>query len=194
MAVKGMSVMARGVAQASPNRKHLLAGAPLLTGVSMTTTTTHPFAAIILAAGKGTRMKSDTHKVLHKIAGLPMLEHLMASVAELGPERTAVVVGMRPEDLRISDSDTAWPVEVQIVEGLSGFPASVAQNLKREVNQLNASFTVALTNGFELGVWGRNITNAQYLTTIFNAVAQSGSVSGYPSQPRTYGVTGRFKF
>ena len=59
----------------------------------MTTTTTHPFAAIILAAGKGTRMRSDTHKVLHTIAGRAMLEHLMASVAELGPERTAVVVG-----------------------------------------------------------------------------------------------------
>jgi len=65
----------------------------------MMTTTTHPFAAIILAAGKGTRMKSDTHKVLHKIAGRPMLDHLMASVAELGPERTAVVVGAGREQI-----------------------------------------------------------------------------------------------
>lgn len=64
-----------------------------------TTTTTHPFAAIILAAGKGTRMKSDTHKVLHKIAGRPMLDHLMASVAELGPQRTAVVVGAGREQI-----------------------------------------------------------------------------------------------
>jgi bifunctional UDP-N-acetylglucosamine pyrophosphorylase/glucosamine-1-phosphate N-acetyltransferase len=63
------------------------------------TTTTHPFAAIILAAGKGTRMKSGTHKVLHKIAGRAMLEHLMASVAELGPERTAVVVGAGREQI-----------------------------------------------------------------------------------------------
>ena len=63
------------------------------------TTTTHPFAAIILAAGKGTRMKSDTHKVLHTIAGRAMLEHLMASVAELGPERTAVVVGAGREQI-----------------------------------------------------------------------------------------------
>ncbi|AMU88576.1 TonB-dependent receptor [Sphingopyxis macrogoltabida] len=90
--------------------------------------------------------------------------------------------------------DYHYESPVQIVEGLTGLPASVAQNLKREVNQLNASFTVALTNGFELGVWGRNLTNATYLTTIFPAVAQAGSVSGYPNQPRTYGVTGRFKF
>jgi outer membrane receptor protein involved in Fe transport len=90
--------------------------------------------------------------------------------------------------------DYAYESPVQIVEGLTGLPASVAQNLKREVNSLNASFTVKLNNGLEVGVWGRNLTNAQYLTTIFPAVAQAGSVSGYPSQPRTYGVTGRFKF
>ena len=51
------------------------------------------FAAIILAAGKGTRMKSDLHKVLHPIAGRPMIDHLMASAAELGPAKTVVVVG-----------------------------------------------------------------------------------------------------
>jgi bifunctional UDP-N-acetylglucosamine pyrophosphorylase/glucosamine-1-phosphate N-acetyltransferase len=44
-------------------------------------------------------MKSDTHKVLHPIAGRPMLEHLMASVAELGPARTAVVVGAGREQI-----------------------------------------------------------------------------------------------
>ncbi|WP_086608968.1 bifunctional UDP-N-acetylglucosamine diphosphorylase/glucosamine-1-phosphate N-acetyltransferase GlmU [Erythrobacter donghaensis] len=60
---------------------------------------TSPFAAIILAAGKGTRMKSDLHKVLHPIAGRAMLDHLMASVAELGPERTAVVVGAGREQI-----------------------------------------------------------------------------------------------
>ncbi|SEH11957.1 TonB-dependent Receptor Plug Domain [Sphingopyxis sp. YR583] len=94
----------------------------------------------------------------------------------------------------IAHVDYAYESPVQIVEGLSGFPASVAQNLKREVNSLNASFTIRLTNGLDVGVWGRNLTNAQYLTTIFPAVAQSGSVSGYPSQPRTYGGTIRYKF
>jgi bifunctional UDP-N-acetylglucosamine pyrophosphorylase / glucosamine-1-phosphate N-acetyltransferase len=54
---------------------------------------TRPMAAIILAAGKGTRMKSDLHKVLHPLAGRPMLAHLLASVDALVPERTVVVVG-----------------------------------------------------------------------------------------------------
>ncbi|TRD12205.1 bifunctional UDP-N-acetylglucosamine diphosphorylase/glucosamine-1-phosphate N-acetyltransferase GlmU [Erythrobacter insulae] len=57
------------------------------------------FAAIILAAGKGTRMKSDLHKVLHPIAGKPMLMHLLDSFAGLSPQRTVVVVGDRREQI-----------------------------------------------------------------------------------------------
>lgn len=90
--------------------------------------------------------------------------------------------------------DYLYESPTRLVDGLQGFPAGFSDQFKREVNQLNASFTFALNNGLELGVWGRNLTNARYLTTIFPAVAQSGSVSGYPNQPRTYGVTGRFKF
>jgi bifunctional UDP-N-acetylglucosamine pyrophosphorylase/glucosamine-1-phosphate N-acetyltransferase len=60
---------------------------------------TRPVAAIILAAGKGTRMKSDRHKVLHPIAGRPMIEHLLESVEALGAARTVIVVGDRREQL-----------------------------------------------------------------------------------------------
>ena len=60
---------------------------------------TRPLAAVILAAGKGTRMKSARHKVLHPIAGRPMIEHLLASLAELEPARTVVVVGEGREQL-----------------------------------------------------------------------------------------------
>ncbi|MFC4294887.1 bifunctional UDP-N-acetylglucosamine diphosphorylase/glucosamine-1-phosphate N-acetyltransferase GlmU [Novosphingobium tardum] len=52
-----------------------------------------PLAVVILAAGQGTRMKSDKHKVLHPIAGRPMLLHLMSSVDALGAARKVVVVG-----------------------------------------------------------------------------------------------------
>lgn len=56
-------------------------------------------AAIILAAGKGTRMKSNLHKVLHPIAGRPMLMHLMDAVGALEPAHKVVVVGDRAEQL-----------------------------------------------------------------------------------------------
>lgn len=56
-------------------------------------------AAIILAAGKGTRMKSDLHKMLHPIAGRPMLMHLMASVDVLTPAKKIVIVGSAKEQL-----------------------------------------------------------------------------------------------
>ncbi|WP_288415965.1 bifunctional UDP-N-acetylglucosamine diphosphorylase/glucosamine-1-phosphate N-acetyltransferase GlmU [uncultured Novosphingobium sp.] len=52
-----------------------------------------PLAIVILAAGKGTRMKSDLHKVLHPIAGRPMLEHLLHSAARLDPQVQVVVAG-----------------------------------------------------------------------------------------------------
>jgi bifunctional UDP-N-acetylglucosamine pyrophosphorylase/glucosamine-1-phosphate N-acetyltransferase len=65
---------------------------------------TRPVAAIILAAGKGTRMKSDLHKVLHPIAGRPMLLHLIDSVAALKPERTIVVTGAGREQVEAAVS------------------------------------------------------------------------------------------
>lgn len=58
-----------------------------------------PIAAIVLAAGSGTRMKSDLHKVLHPIAGRPMLLHLVDTVSGLSPDRTVVVVGARREQV-----------------------------------------------------------------------------------------------
>ncbi len=58
-----------------------------------------PLAVIVLAAGKGTRMKSDLHKVLHPIAGRPMLLHLLDSLSVLAPARQVVVAGDRREQL-----------------------------------------------------------------------------------------------
>jgi bifunctional UDP-N-acetylglucosamine pyrophosphorylase/glucosamine-1-phosphate N-acetyltransferase len=51
------------------------------------------FAVVILAAGQGTRMRSDTHKVLHPIASRPLLLHLLDTVDRIGAKRRVVVVG-----------------------------------------------------------------------------------------------------
>lgn len=94
----------------------------------------------------------------------------------------------------IARGDYLYESPVNMVDGLDGFPDGFAESLQREVNQINAALTFQHISGFELSVYGRNLTNAKYLTTIFPSVAQSGSISGYPSAPRTYGVTARYKF
>ena len=83
-----------------------------------------------------------------------------------------------------------------INNGLPTFNASLGntQIFRREVNLLNASMTLALDNGLEFGIWGRNLTDDQRILTVFDGVAQAGTVSGYPSAPRTYGGVVRFKF
>ncbi len=50
-------------------------------------------AVVMLAAGLGTRMKSELPKVLHPLAGRPMVAHLLDTLAELAPERVVVVIG-----------------------------------------------------------------------------------------------------
>ncbi|APE29251.1 bifunctional UDP-N-acetylglucosamine diphosphorylase/glucosamine-1-phosphate N-acetyltransferase GlmU [Aurantiacibacter gangjinensis] len=95
-----------------------------------------PIAAIILAAGKGTRMKSSLHKVLHEVAGRSMIEHLLSSVEELGPQKLVTIVGESREQLeeRLA-SRVAFAVQEpqlgtghavqQAEEALSGFEGDV---------------------------------------------------------------------
>ncbi|MEZ5759397.1 MAG: bifunctional UDP-N-acetylglucosamine diphosphorylase/glucosamine-1-phosphate N-acetyltransferase GlmU [Emcibacteraceae bacterium] len=59
-------------------------------------------ALVILAAGKGTRMKSSLHKVLHPLGGRPMLHHLLASAEPLNPTRKVIVVGAGKEQVEAS--------------------------------------------------------------------------------------------
>ncbi|MAG93527.1 MAG: glycosyl transferase family 2 [Planctomycetaceae bacterium] len=56
--------------------------------------------AIILAAGKSTRMKSDTPKVLHEISGRPMIEYVLDAVRRAGVTRSVVVVGHKAETVK----------------------------------------------------------------------------------------------
>ncbi|WP_228243396.1 TonB-dependent receptor [Porphyrobacter sp. GA68] len=88
---------------------------------------------------------------------------------------------------------------VFILEGLLGFPTieqglAVNRQFQREVNLVNGSLTLAMDNGIEVTGFVRNLLNERYILSIFDGVAQAGTVSGYPNQPRTYGVTARFKF
>ena len=71
------------------------------------------FAVVILAAGQGTRMRSDTHKVLHPIASRPLLLHLLDRVDGLGADKRVVVVGKGREQVEaaIAGRDVAIAVQ-----------------------------------------------------------------------------------
>ena len=95
------------------------------------------FAVVILAAGQGTRMRSDTHKVLHPIASRPLLLHLLDRVDGLGAEKRVVVVGKGREQVEAAiagrDTTTALQSEQkgtghavqQAAEALSGYDGPV---------------------------------------------------------------------
>ena len=110
-------------------------------------------------------------------------------------------------DRIIARGDFHYEEDVQDARGLPEFattnpngtrnfaPAlAAARPFRREVNNLNASLTYAMDMGLELSVWGRNLLDDRYLSGVFDSVAQSQSVSGYTNQPRTYGVSARFRF
>ncbi|QCG95892.1 bifunctional UDP-N-acetylglucosamine diphosphorylase/glucosamine-1-phosphate N-acetyltransferase GlmU [Azospirillum sp. TSA2s] len=70
-----------------------------------------PLACVILAAGKGTRMKSDLPKVLHRVAGRPMVGHVLAAVKTLDPDHVVVVVG--PGMDSVAAAVAPYPTAVQ---------------------------------------------------------------------------------
>ncbi|MFV0515213.1 MAG: bifunctional UDP-N-acetylglucosamine diphosphorylase/glucosamine-1-phosphate N-acetyltransferase GlmU [Jhaorihella sp.] len=84
-------------------------------------------ALVILAAGKGTRMKSDLPKVLHPIAQAPMLVHAMRAGAALNPERIVVVAGHGAEAVARAAQNTDERAVVAIQAEQKGTAHAVAQ-------------------------------------------------------------------
>jgi bifunctional UDP-N-acetylglucosamine pyrophosphorylase/glucosamine-1-phosphate N-acetyltransferase len=70
-----------------------------------------PLAVVILAAGNGTRMKSRRPKVLHEVAGRPMLAYPIALAEALAPQRMVVVIGPKADAVREAFADHARFVE-----------------------------------------------------------------------------------
>lgn len=76
-----------------------------------------PLAAVVLAAGEGTRMRSETPKVLHSLCGRPMLLHVVDALAELPLERIVVVVGHGAERVtKVLQDQLVTEVPVEFVE------------------------------------------------------------------------------
>lgn len=111
-------------------------------------------------------------------------------------------------DRIILRGDYHYEMLFKLVEGLPGLVTydaagnvadvsaalAAAREFKQDINDVNASLTYAMANGIELSVWGRNLLNDRTILQIFDSPAQPGSISGYPNQPRTYGVAARYRF
>lgn len=74
-------------------------------------------AAVVLAAGQGTRMRSRLPKVLHPLAGKPMLEHVLTSLAEAGVEQQVIVVGHGAEEVEVALDGRATTVRQEPQKG-----------------------------------------------------------------------------
>lgn len=99
-----------------------------------------PLSAVVLAAGEGTRMRSSTPKVLHRLCGRPMILHVLDAVAELAVDRVVVVVGHgATEVMKVVESERVAGLTVDFVEqpeqrgtgdavavGLTAFPDEMA--------------------------------------------------------------------
>ena len=67
----------------------------------------HNLVAVIMAAGKGTRMKSKLPKVMHSLAGKTLIEHVLDTVTQVGIERPLVIVGHGREEIKAHISQRA---------------------------------------------------------------------------------------
>jgi bifunctional UDP-N-acetylglucosamine pyrophosphorylase/glucosamine-1-phosphate N-acetyltransferase len=85
------------------------------------------FAVVILAAGQGTRMRSDTHKVLHPIASRPLLLHLLDRVDALGAEKRVVVVGKGREQVEAAIAGRDVAIALQAEQKGTGHAVQQAQ-------------------------------------------------------------------
>ncbi len=65
---------------------------------------------------------------------------------------------------------------------------------EREFDLVNASAGLTLANDINVSIWGRNIFDEEYMTAVFTPLLESTSLSGFPNQPATYGVTIRKSF
>jgi bifunctional UDP-N-acetylglucosamine pyrophosphorylase/glucosamine-1-phosphate N-acetyltransferase len=91
-------------------------------------TDTRRFAVVILAAGQGTRMRSDTHKVLHPIASRALLLHLLDRVDAVGADKRVVVVGKGREQVEAAIAGRDAAIAVQAEQKGTGHAVQQAAN------------------------------------------------------------------
>ena len=87
-----------------------------------------------------------------------------------------------------------WQYESEVQSNEAIFTTTGTQQPFRTVSTFNAATGVKFDNGFAVQIWGRNIFNDEYVSTVFPGVLQTGVINGYMNAPRTYGINLRKNF
>lgn len=96
----------------------------------------HPLInCLILAAGKGTRMKSAKAKVLHQICAAPMLHHVLAAVADLPVAKTIVVIGHQKQEVAATLANYPVTLVIQEEQLGTGHAVSCAEGYLRDTGR-----------------------------------------------------------
>ncbi len=178
---------------------------PSLWHKEVMTPTLPPLACIVLAAGQGTRMKSALPKVLHKVAGLPMIAHVLNACGDLAPAHRLVVIG--PDSGLIEHAVAPVPCVIQpkplgtgdavkaARKALEGFQGDIAvvysdsplitsasiQALQKRRHETGATIIVAGFEPKDPSPYGRLVRDAQgHLLEIvesFEATPEQAAIS-----------------
>ena len=135
-------------------------------------------AAIILAAGQGTRMKSSLPKVLHKVAGLPLLGHVIAALRGAGVERIVVVTSPAGEVVREYAHVMGCQSAIQHQQLGTGHAALAAKDVLADF-----AGTLVIANG------DMPLITADTITACLSAQARTGLalLTFQPADPAAYG-------
>ena len=106
-------------------------------------------SAVILAAGEGTRMRSTTPKVLHRVAGRSLVEHAVRAAAGLAPQRMAVVVGHGREAVTEHLHEVAKTIDATITVAVQAEQHGTGHAVRCGLDELPAELagTVLVTYG-----------------------------------------------
>lgn len=138
------------------------------------------FCALILAAGKGTRMKSDLAKVLHVLEGKPLLHYSITAAQSAGAGKIVVIVGHQSDVVKKEFADSGAVFVEQNPQLGTGHAVLQAKDVLKDYSGL----TVILCGDVPL------LTPATISRLIENHRASGASVTvltTYPADPRGYG-------
>ncbi len=133
-------------------------------------------SAIVLAAGKGTRMKSDLCKVMHPVAFKPMIGHIVNTLKQAGVERIVVVVGHGAEDVKeyLKDSVTYALQEPQLGTGHAVMQAMALEGIGGDTIVLNGDGPCMQKETIEQAF----MANQEHALTVLSAKLKDGAHYG----------------